>query len=277
MTCASLPHAYLEIINPQAPRGQVRFALFDFDGTLSLIREGWQGVMIPYFVEELLQTPHHESPEQVEAIVRDFVEQLTGKQTIYQCFQLAEEVQKRGGTPKDALTYKHEYLARLWKRIEYRVAGLKSGQIEPDSLLLRGSRPFLQALKARGVQLYLASGTDLVYVRDEAKALQIAPYFEPHIYGALDEYKNFSKQMVIEKLLQENNLSGPELAVIGDGYVEIENAKKVGGLAVGVASDEVHPGGLDAWKRRRLMRAGADVIIPDYGELETLMAYLFEG
>lgn len=277
MMCVSLPQTYLEIINPQAPRGKVRFILFDFDGTLSLIREGWQSVMIPYFVEELLQTPHHEPPEQVEAVVRDFVERLTGKQTIYQCFQLVEEVQKRGGTPKDALTYKHAYLARLWKRIEHRVAGLKSGRIEPDSLLLRGSRPFLEALKARGIRLYLASGTDLVYVRDEANALQIAPYFEPHIYGALDEYKNFSKQMIIEKLLQENNLSGPELAVIGDGYVEIENAKKVGGLAVGVASDEVHPGGLDAWKRRRLISAGADVIIPDYSELETLITYLFEG
>jgi phosphoglycolate phosphatase-like HAD superfamily hydrolase len=277
MTDITFPQTYLEIIHPQAPRGHVRFMLFDFDGTLSLIREGWQKVMIPYFVEELLQTPHHESPEQVEAIVRDFVERLTGKQTIYQCFQLAEEVQKRGGTPKDALTYKHEYLSRLWKRIEHRVAGLKSGQIEPDSLLLRGARPFLDALKARGVELYLASGTDLIYVKEEARALQIAQYFEPHIYGALDEYKNFSKQMIIEKLLRENNLSGSELAVIGDGYVEIENAKKVGGLAIGVASDEVHPGGLDTWKRRRLITAGADAIIPDYSELDTLMAYLFEA
>ena len=86
----------IEIINPHAPRGRVRYALFDFDGTLSLIREGWQGVMIPYFVEELLQTPRHEDPAEVEQVVRDFVERLTGKQTIYQCIRLAEEVQKRG-------------------------------------------------------------------------------------------------------------------------------------------------------------------------------------
>jgi len=30
----------------------IKYALFDFDGTVSLIREGWQGIMIPYFAEK---------------------------------------------------------------------------------------------------------------------------------------------------------------------------------------------------------------------------------
>jgi len=268
-------HSPLEIANPNAPRGRIRFALFDFDGTLSLIREGWQGVMVPYFVEEILRTPQHESPEEVEAVVRDFVERLTGKQTIYQCFQLAEEIKKRGGAPREALEYKHEYLTRLWQRIEHRVAGLKSGAIASDSLLLPGSRAFLEALRARSVTLYLASGTDLAYVQDEAAALQIDHYFAPHIYGALDRYQDFSKQMVIERILRENDLKGPELLVVGDGYVEIENGKAVGGLALGVASDEDEPGGLDEWKRQRLLSAGADAIVRDFAERDTLMEYLF--
>lgn len=266
----------IEIINPSAPRGRIRSALFDFDGTLSLIREGWQGVMIPYFVEELLKTPRHEDAAQVERVVRDFVEKLTGKQTIYQCLQLAEEVQKRGGTPREALEYKYEYLRRLWERIQHRVAALKSGEVEPDSMLLRGSRALLEALRARGVTLYLASGTDLPYVQDEAAALQIDGYFAPHIYGALDDYKSFSKQMIIERILRDNNLHGAELVVFGDGYVEIENGKGVGGLAIGVASDERNPGGIDLWKRNRLISAGADAIIRDYADLDGLMAYLFE-
>jgi phosphoglycolate phosphatase-like HAD superfamily hydrolase len=265
----------LEIANPNAPRGQIRFALFDFDGTLSLIREGWQGVMIPYFVEEILAAPRAESPAQVETLVREFVERLTGKQTIYQCFQLAEEIQKRGGTPRDPLEYKREYLARLWTRIEHRVAALKSGEALPDSMLLRGSRAFLEALRARGVTLYLASGTDLAYVQDEAEALQVASFFGPHLYAALDRYQDFSKQMIIERLLRENHLHGPELLVVGDGYVEIENGKAVGGLTLGVASDEANPGGLDEWKRRRLLGAGADLIVRDYADLDTLLACLF--
>jgi phosphoglycolate phosphatase-like HAD superfamily hydrolase len=269
------PKLGLEIANPAAPRGQFRFALFDFDGTLSLIREGWQGVMIPYFVEEIMKSPDHESEKQVESIVRDFVDRLNGKQTIYQCFQLAEEAAKRGGSPREALEYKHEYLGRLWERIEHRVAGLKSGEIQPDSMLLRGARTFLEALQARGIELYLASGTDLKYVEDEAKALQIDHFFRPHIYAALDTYQDFSKQMVIERLLQENGLEGPELLVVGDGYVEIENGKAAGGFALGVASDEANPGGLDEWKRRRLLSAGADAIVRDFSQVDALMSNLF--
>jgi len=267
----------IDIANPNAPRGRFRFALFDFDGTISLIREGWPGVMIPYFVEEILKTPRHEAPDKVETVVREFVERLNGKQTIYQCFQLAEEVEKRGGRPKEALEYKHEYLARLWERIEHRVTGLKSGAIQSDSMLLRGSRAFLQALKSKGIELYLASGTDLKYVEDEANALQVDQFFRPHIYAALDKFQDFSKQMIIEKLLHDNGLKGPELLVVGDGYVEIENGKAAGGFALGVASDEANPGGLDEWKRKRLLGAGADAIVRDYSQLDNLMAYLFPG
>lgn len=267
--------ASIEVVNPAARRGAFRSVLFDFDGTLSLIREGWQGVMIPYFVEELLKTPLHEPEEQVEAAVREFVERLTGKQTIYQCIQLAEEVKRRGGKPREPLEYKYEYLRRLWERIAHRVEGLKSGRIPPDALLLRGSRAFLTELKKRGLALYLASGTDLPYVQDEAAALQIDAFFSPHIYGALDRYHEFSKQMVIERILRENALSGPELLVVGDGYVEIENGKAAGGFALGVASDEAHPGGIDEWKRRRLIDAGADAIIRDYSDVQGLVQYLF--
>ena len=55
-----------------------------------LIREGWQGVMIPYFVEQIAEVSPSESLDSIEAAVREFVERLTGKQTIYQCFQLVE-------------------------------------------------------------------------------------------------------------------------------------------------------------------------------------------
>ena len=123
-------NATIEIIRRPERYVQPRFALFDFDGTLSLIREGWQGVMIPYFVEVLQATGTQETSGELEAIVRDFVTELTGKQTIYQCFALAEEVRRRGGTPLEALQYKHEYLHRLWDRIAHRVDALKSGRID---------------------------------------------------------------------------------------------------------------------------------------------------
>ena len=269
-----LENTHIEIINPHVPRGHVRHALFDFDGTVSLIREGWQGVMIPMMVEVLRETPRHESEEELYVVVAEFVAQLTGKQTIYQMIQLCQEVRQRGGEPLAPLEYKWMYLDRLWERIKGRVAGLKSGEIEPEEMMVPGAMPMLEALRARGVSCYLASGTDEVYVLDEAAALGLLPYFAS-IYGALDDYQNYSKKMVIERILDENNLSGPELAAFGDGYVEIEDTKAVGGIAVGVASDEATRCGINEWKRKRLIQAGADLIIPDFRQHEQLVAYLF--
>jgi len=270
-----LPGTQIEMIHDDIPRGDIRFALFDFDGTLSLIREGWQQVMIPMMVEVLLrETPTTETPEELTRIVTEYVDRLTGKQTIYQMIQLCEEIEKRGGKPRDPLEYKWEYLARLWERIKHRVEGLKNGTIPPDDMLVPGSRDLLENLKRRGVRMYLASGTDEVYVRDEAAALKIDSYFEG-IYGAIDDYKRFSKAMVIQHIIRTHSLSGKELVGFGDGFVEIENTKAVGGIAVGVASDEVRKEGVNEWKRNRLIRAGADIIIPEFREQERLVAYLF--
>ena len=269
-----LENTHIEIITPYVPRGHIRHALFDFDGTVSLIREGWQGVMIPIMVEVLLETPMHESEEGLCAVVTEFVDRLTGKQTIYQMIQLCQEVRQRGGEPLAPLEYKWMYLDRLWEHIKGRVAGLKNGEIEPEEMMVPGAVPTLEALRARGTSCYLASGTDELYVLDETAALGLPPYFAS-IYGALDDYQNYSKKMVIERILNDNHLSGPEFVTFGDGYVEIEDTKAVGGIAVGVASNEATRCGINEWKRERLIQAGADLIIPDFRQHERLMAYLF--
>jgi len=269
-----LPGTNIEIINPHIQRGQVRHALFDFDGTISLIREGWQGVMIPMMVEVLLETPRHESEEELYAVVTEFVDRLTGKQTIYQMIQLCEEVRKRGGQPADPLVYKRMYHERLWGRIRGRIAALKSGRVSPEEMMVPGALDMVKALRARSVTCYLASGTDLPYVLDEAAALGLTPYFAG-IYGALDDYKSYSKRMVIQRIINEHHLSGSEFAAFGDGFVEIEDAKAVGGIAVGVASNEASRTGINEWKRQRLIAAGADIIVPDFREHERLVEYLF--
>ena len=266
----------IEIINPNIIRGRIRHALFDFDGTLSLIREGWQDVMIPQMVEWLLETPDRESEAELTAGVKDYVARLTGIQTVYQMIQLAEEISKRGGQPQDPLVYKHAYLARLWERIQDRVAGLKAGTIAPDDMMVPGSRAMLEALAERGVRCYLASGTDEPYVLDEAAALRITPYFAG-IYGAQDDYKRFSKKLLIDHIIAEQNLSGPEFVAFGDGFVEIEDTVHVGGIGVGVATNEAERAGIDEWKRTRLIQAGADVIVPDFREHAALVAYLFDA
>jgi phosphoglycolate phosphatase-like HAD superfamily hydrolase len=264
----------LEILNPDFTRGRIRHALFDFDGTLSLIREGWQGVMIPMMVELLAATPEAEDEARIEAVVVDYVARLTGKQTIYQMIQLAEEIRKRGGAPLEPLEYKYMYLARLNERIAGRIDGLRAGRIAPDALMVPGSRAMLDALRERKVRCYLASGTDEPFVLDEAAALGLTPYFAG-IYGAKDDYKSFSKRMVIDRIIAEHGLAGPEFVAFGDGYVEIEDTKRVGGIAVGLATDEARRAGIDEWKRNRLIEAGADVIAPDFCDCEALVACLW--
>ena len=138
-----------------------------------------------------------------------------------------------------------------------------------------GSYDLLEMLLRHGVTPYLASGTDEEHVKREARLLGVDRYFGEHIYGAQRAYRTFSKKLVIERIIRENGLSGEELLGFGDGYVEIENVREAGGYAVGVASDEAHRAGIDEWKRERLARAGANIIIADYRDLPALEAELF--
>ena len=264
----------IEILNQDIVRGRVRHVLFDFDGTLSLIREGWQQVMIPMMVETILDTGTDESAQAIEDAVREYVTRLTGKQTIYQMIELADQVRRRGKVPRDPLKYKHEYLRRLDQRIAQRIAGLTEGSIDPESLLVPGSRELLLGLQQRGLRLYLASGTDEPFVLREAQLLQLTEFFNGGIFGALDNYAAFSKQMVIDRIVRDHGLGGPELLGIGDGYVEIENTKSVGGIALGIPSLEADPVDYDLWKKGRLAEAGADVLAPHFREHELLLDYL---
>lgn len=264
---------FLQVLREHSRRLPLRVALFDFDGTLSLIRAGWQDVMIPFMVEVIQTETGTSEPEgELRALVTDFVVRLTGKQTIYQMIQLCEELRKRGAIPLDPVQYKRRYHERLERHIVARKEGLLTGRYRPEEFLVPGSVELLAMLRDAGVKLYLASGTDLPYVLEECELLGLRQYFEPHIYGAIDDYRRFSKRLIVREILKE--IAGESLVGFGDGYVEIEEVKGVGGLAIGVASDERVRGGVSEWKVRRLSEAGAHALIPHYGDLDSLSAYL---
>ena len=269
----------MEVFNDRASRPEKtpRYAVLDFDGTISLIREGWQQIMTPYFTDELYNTPRgREMPyEEVELICREFITRTTGIQTIYQCIRLAELITEYGGKPQDPQAYKDEYSRRLLKKIDDRLNGLENGSIDPETLTVPGSYALLEMLLSHGVTLYLASGTDEEHVKNEARLLGVDRYFGPHIYGAQREYRTFSKKLVIERILTRNNISGAELIGFGDGYVEIENVREAGGFAIGAATNEHDRMGVDEWKRERLISAGANIIVPDFRNIGALEAQLF--
>jgi phosphoglycolate phosphatase-like HAD superfamily hydrolase len=167
------------------------------------------------------------------------------------------------------------YLDRLWEKIADRVEGLRKGKSDPETYLVPGARELLAELKDRGLMMYLASGTDEIFMKEEARLLGVTQYFEGGVYGALDDYKSFSKAILIKRILAGAEYHGNEFLGFGDGYVEIEEVKNVGGVAVGVASEEPACTKVDEWKRLRLIGVGADYIVPNFLCREQLVASLF--
>ena len=264
----------LEVLNQGVSARRAKVAIFDFDGTVSVVRSGWVHVMVPMMVEGLRGLRPGESDADLTKLVEEYVGQLTGKETIYQMIQYAAEIEKRGGRPLAPLDYKHEYLRRLWDVIKDRVADLQNGAT-PETYMVPGSRSLLEALKARGLKLYLASGTDEVDVRREAGLLDLARYFDGGIHGASDDMASFSKGMLVKRLVEQAGYRGDELLVFGDGYVEIDVVKQAGGVAVGIASDEPRCLEVDAWKRQRLAGVGADFMLPNFLGSEAWLPTLF--
>ena len=273
----TLLNCLIECLHPEASARSARVVLFDFDGTVSLIRTGWVDVMTPMMVETLAALKTGESEAELYATVEEYVARLTGEQTIYQMIELARQVELRGGKPLDPAVYKRRYLDRLLEKIRHRREDLRQGKVPPEKYLVPGARAFLEALRGRGLKLYCASGTDQAYTLEEAELLDVTRYFDGGIYGALEDYKSFSKEILIQRLVSALECRGDELLGFGDGYVEIKNVKEVGGVAVGVATAEPECQVVSEWKRRRLVKVGADFIIPNYLEHEQLLGTLFHG
>jgi phosphoglycolate phosphatase-like HAD superfamily hydrolase len=276
MNISRIPN--LKVINLDVlPRlGKVRHALFDFDGTISTLRQGWEDIMIPVMVESICgDTPP--TPE-IEQEVCEYVDRSTGILTIEQMRWLAEAVRRHGLTEVlTAAAYKQRYLDRLLVDVDRRVDEVASGQMRPVDKMVVGAEEFVAALQQHGVTLYLASGTDHLYVVREARVLGVEKYFTGGVYGALDTNEAHSKERVVQRILDDHNLSGDELMVVGDGPVEIREAAKRGAIAVGLASDEVVRSGWNDAKIRRLTDADADLLIPDFTYAEELATLLAGG
>jgi phosphoglycolate phosphatase-like HAD superfamily hydrolase len=265
----------LEISRPDHPRGPFRCVVFDFDGTLSLLRADWQGLMVPLMVELLAATGTRETAEELTSLVADLVTRTTGRPTIVQMQALADEVRRRGQTPRDPLDYLALYHELLMAQTGGRIEAVQAGVATAEQMMVPGSLPLVAELERRGMLLVISSGTELAHVRYETGVLGLAAEFGARIYGPVDNDPQFSKLEVLERLIRERGLRGTEIVCIGDGPAEMQAARAVGALALGVASDEVSRSGrTNPLKRDHLLRAGADLIVPDYNELPPILRLL---
>lgn len=261
----------MEVRNPNTTTKPVKAMLFDFDGTVSTLRCGWEQVMQPLFVEQL--DDGSISREELERKVAQFIDESTGIQTIQQMKWLRDEVMSQGREPLDIWEYKKMYNDRLMDAISTKIMMLLDGSATPDSFLMAGAVEFLKILRDRRIAIYVASGTDHPDVVNEARALQVFDLFD-EVHGAPIHEESCSKEAVIQKLLQETGLHGDDLCVCGDGKVEIALGKSAGARTIGLASNEKARRGIDTVKRERLIKAGADVIIGDFLNLDEIMRFL---
>jgi phosphoglycolate phosphatase-like HAD superfamily hydrolase len=211
--------------------------------------------------------------------VRVYIDRTTGVQTLAQMKGLVEMVREFALVPEERMQdehgYKELYNRELMAVVGRRLARLGRGELEAEDFRIKGAALFLRELAGRGVKLYLASGTDQADTEEEARALGYGELFQGKIYGARGDLEHEPKRVVLERILGE---VGPRaagaLATFGDGPVEIRETRKRGGLAVGVASDELRRFGLNPGKRSRLIQAGADLIVPDFSQGERLLELL---
>ena len=266
-----------EVLNQQFTLRPIKAAMIDFDGTLSLLREGWDRVMTSMMVHELQKLPGtSEASEQLQHQVSAWVVKLNGQPTIDQMIALAEEVKLRGGQPQTASDYKHRYLTLLMESVNERKKQITLNG-STDQWLVPGARQMLVTLQQRGIPMLLASGTDLDALQNEANLLNIDQFFDQGIAGPESDTSSFTKADACDLMLQRLSLPAKSLLNIGDGYVETRLTRDRGGVAIGVAYDAEHPGQYHAWRREQLIRAGADLIIPDMTQHDLLLRWILDG
>ena len=257
----------MEILIKHTPCGFPDAAVFDFDGTLSSLRAGWEAVM-GGMMRELIPG----DPAEVSALVDRYIDESTGIQTIHQMRWLAEEIARRTGTSDDPWDYKAEYNRRLMLEVQTRRDDVRSGKVPAAYWRVPGGEDFLAALRERGVTMYAASGTDDADVKAEARILGLDRYFA-EIAGAGQGTDACSKEAVLRRLVKP----GRRLLVVGDGRVEIALGRETGALTLGIASMDTPggtPAGMNRIKYERLKKAGAHAIAADFSEREALLQWI---
>uniref|UniRef100_UPI003217484E PfkB family carbohydrate kinase n=1 Tax=uncultured Draconibacterium sp. TaxID=1573823 RepID=UPI003217484E len=273
----------IEIINEFEKAPQVSHAIFDHDGTISTLREGWEHIMQPMMMKAILGEHFHDADEalyhKVHTRVVEFIDKTTGIQTLVQMKGLVELVKEFGCVEDDQILdefgYKEIYNNELLKMVREREAKIERGELALDDFTLKNAVKLLEALYRKGVTLYLASGTDEDDVKNEARILGYDHLFEGGIYGAVGDVTKEAKKMVLDRILNDIGDSGNgQIIAFGDGPVEIRETRKRGGITVGIASNEVKRYSLNESKRTRLIKAGADIIVPDFSQLPRLLELL---
>ncbi|MEI8196906.1 MAG: HAD family hydrolase [Phycisphaerae bacterium] len=245
-------------------RRQARAVMFDFDGTIGMVRAGWMPLMLDMMMETLGTLGPDPIPLRAEA--EEYVARLTGRDTYFQMAAFAEHVDRLGGSARTGREYKEAFMAWMEGARQQRLASLVDGSIAAEALMIPGSKGILLALAAAGIPAYLASGSDHDSIVMECGLLGVRDLFRS-IHGSAPGQP--TKGELLRQLV-DSGIEPDQIMTFGDGRAEIEETAMIGGVAVGVASDEPECVGVDQKKRRWVIEAGAHYVIPNYLEPELM-------
>lgn len=273
----------IEIINALPDNLNIKHAIFDNDGTLSTLREGWEQIMAPMMIRAILGPKYFDADEvlfeKVKSSVDYLIDKTTGIQTLKQMQLLIGLIVEFGFVPEHQILneygYKEIYNNDLIRMVKKREDKLNKGELTIDDLTIKNALPFLKELYNRGIKLYLTSGTDEEDVKHESAVLGHDFLFEGRIFGATGDINKEAKKMVLDRILDSiNDSEASSIVTFGDGPVEIRETHKRGGITLGIASNELRRYGLNEKKRTRLIQAGADLIVPDFSQSEQILRLL---
>lgn len=277
------PGTEIELVGELPENMNITHAIFDHDGTISTLREGWEQIMAPMMIKAILGKKFNEADEalyhRVQSRVADYIDKTTGIQTLVQMKGLVELVKEFGLVPEseimDEFGYKEIYNNELLKMVRVREARISRGELGLEDFTMKNAVLFLRNFYRTGIKLYLASGTDEEDVKNEARILGYDNLFSGGIYGSVGDITKDAKKIVLDRILTNIGDSRMrQVVTFGDGPVEIRETRKKGGITVGIASNEMKRHSLNPGKRSRLIKAGADIVVPDFSQMESLLKIL---
>jgi len=215
-----------------------------------------------------------ETADEIRTHLFNEMYRFNGQPTPVFMAEMTRQITERGGQadPDELL---NAFITPLDEMATERHRQLRAGEIPPDDLIVHGGRTLIEQLHTHGLKTLILSGNPHAQINMEAELLDLTRYCEGRVQGHVHA-DNFSKQTVLEQWMAEDGFTGDQLIMFGDGAAEIKATKNLGGLAIGICSDEDHNGSgiVDQSKRDILLPAGADAIIADYRHPELLTATL---
>ncbi len=188
--------------NSMSLLGDIKYAVFDHDGTISTLRQGWETIMEPVMLKAILGKKYDTGDEtlyqKVRKRVKDYINKSTGLQTILQMEALVEMIREFNIIPAnkilDKFGYKAIYNEALMKIVNQRLEKYELGQYTIEDVTIKGAVEFLKHLREKDVKLFLASGTDKEDVQKEAEKLGYAELFNGGIFGAVGISEGIQKR-----------------------------------------------------------------------------------